>query len=134
EHIFVIDAVRNLLRLNDENDNSEVARVLNPWIAAARDAGKTPIFVHHNRKGGGEHGEGIAGGHALLGVCDIAIEVLYDRINPQRRLIRAYSRIESPLPLLYEMAPDRSLRALGDPRAVSFDDVKGRVISALAGS
>lgn len=69
--LVVVDALRNLLRLNDEKDNSEIARVVNPWVADARDTKKTLVLAHHQRKGGGEHGEGISGGHALMGAFDI---------------------------------------------------------------
>ena len=78
EEIVIVDTLRNLLNLRDETDNSEVARVLNPWVAGARRAEKTLIMAHHMRKGGGKRGEGISGGHALLGVFDIALELGWD--------------------------------------------------------
>jgi len=74
ETIVVLDTIRNLLGLRDETNNSEVTRALIPYIAASRTKNQTLIAVHHDRKGGGDHGEGIAGGHAFLGAVDIAIE------------------------------------------------------------
>ena len=54
ESVVVIDTVRNLLQFTDEIDNSKVAQALTPYVAAARQAGKSIIFLHHDRKGGGE--------------------------------------------------------------------------------
>ncbi len=131
--IVVLDAVRNLLTFKDENDNSEIARVLNPWIAGARSEGKTLIALHHSRKGSGDHGEGIAGGHALLGLFDVGLELTRDRNNPRRRLIRAYARVVSPPELLYEKLEDGELHALGDPADVALDEVRRRVKATLTG-
>lgn len=78
EDIVVFDTVRNLFGLHDETNNSEVARALIPYISSARRYAQTPIFLHHDRKGGGEHGEGIAGAHAFLGVIDLALELRRD--------------------------------------------------------
>jgi hypothetical protein len=33
------------------------------------------VFVHHNRKGGGEHGEGVAGTFGLVGAVDVLVEL-----------------------------------------------------------
>lgn len=131
----ILDAVRNLLGIVDENDNSAVARVLNPWVAAARAATKTLIVAHHQRKGGGEHGEGIAGGHAFLGIFDVALEVLRDpqARNSNRRLVRAYARVIGPPELLYERTDEGAFRALGDPGAVRLDDVQERLLQILSG-
>jgi hypothetical protein len=101
-----------------------------PWIAAARSKSKTLILSHHDRKGGGQHGEGIAGGHALLGVVDIALELLHDP-TPSRRLIRAYARIIQPAELIYERQTDGTMRVLGAPQAVCLAEVRRRVREAL---
>jgi hypothetical protein len=131
ETLIVVDAIRNLgLTGPDENDNAALARRLTPWVGAARAKGKTLILLHHDRKGGGQHGEGIAGGHALLGVVDIALELLHDPA-PSRRLIRAYARIIQPAELIYERQPDGTMRALGVPEAVGLSDVRRRVREAL---
>ena len=133
EAIVALDAARNLLGISDENDNSAVARVLNPWVAAARTATKTLVVAHHQRKGGGDHGEGIAGGHAFLGIFDIALEVVRDRQAPHgsRRLVRPYARLLNPRELLYERTEDGTLRALGDPDAVRLDEVEERLLEIL---
>jgi hypothetical protein len=133
EVLVDVDAIRNVLQPEDENDNSEIARVVNPWITGARAAAKTLVMQHHQRKGGGEHGEGIAGGHALLGAFDVALEVLRDRSqHPRRRIIRAYARLISPGDLMYEMdEATGDFRALGQPGAVALADVEDRCLALL---
>jgi hypothetical protein len=133
EVLVDVDAIRNLLQPEDENDNSEIARVVNPWITGARATMKTLIMQHHQRKGGGEHGEGIAGGHALLGAFDVALEVLRDRSHhPRRRIIKAYARLISPEDLMYELDDATGdFRALGQPAAVALADVEDRCAALL---
>jgi predicted ATP-dependent serine protease len=131
ESIVIVDTLRNLLALKDETDNSEVARALNPWVAGARASEKTLFMGHHMRKGAGQHGEGIAGGHALLGVFDIGLELLRDPA-PNRRLLRPYCRLIAPTETLYERAADGTFRVLGTPDSVSLEETKARVLDALS--
>lgn len=132
EEVVVVDTLRSLLHLRDETDNSDVARVLTPWVSALRVAEKTLIMAHHERKGGGEHGEGIAGGHALLGMFDVALELLRDPNHTGRRLLRAYARLINPPELVYERDETGEFRALGDPAAVQRAEVTARVRTALS--
>src|SRR5262249_28581746 len=102
EDVIIIDTIRNLRILPaDESDNGAVARALTPWIASARERGKTLLLLHHTRKGAGDHGESISGGHALLGAVDIALEIRRDN-QANRRMIRGYARLIQPEDLLYE--------------------------------
>jgi len=134
ETVIIIDTVRNLLGLRDETDNSEVARMLNPVITACRKFEKTLILAHHLRKAGGEHGTAITGGHAFLGVVDVALEVGFaDGNAPNRRKIRGWGRIIAIPELLYDMADDLSFKPLGSPHAVEVANVKRRVLDVLNG-
>jgi AAA domain/Toprim domain len=133
ETVVIIDTIRNLLGLRDEKDNSEVARVLIPFIAACREGEKTLIVVHHDRKGGGEHGEGITGGHAFLGAVDIALELKRDgKEESRRRLIRGWGRVNEIPPLLYELQ-ENSMIALGSPGKVALQEVQSRAQDVLTG-
>src|SRR5207248_8354290 len=114
----------------DENDNTAMATAVSPWVLGARQKNKTLILSSHSRKGGGQHGEGIAGGHALLGAVDIALELLFDNC-PNRRLIKAHARIIQTADLMYERREDGIMHALGAPEAVSLVEVRRRVIEAL---
>jgi len=133
DSVIVIDTVRNLLAIQDENDNSEVARVLNPYIVACRGKGATLILAHHLRKRGGEHGEGITGGHAFLGVVDIALEIGFADSNPERRKVTGRGRILSIPELIYEQREDKSFAPLGSPADVTLREVKGRALEVLNG-
>lgn len=100
--IIIIDTVRNIVGLKDEKDNSEIARVLNPIIAAARRKGKTIIFLHHQRKGMGEYGDSVSGGHAFLGSVDLYLELSHDSKNKNRRVVKGSGRIVQIPDLFYE--------------------------------
>jgi DNA repair protein RadA/Sms len=127
----VLDTVRNLLGLRDEKDNSEVARALIPFIAAGRNKGQTLIAVHHDRKGGSDHGEGIAGGHAFLGAVDIAIEMKREgQEDSARRLLRGWGRVFEIPRLIYELRDDIMV-PLGSPGQVSLNELKARFANAL---
>lgn len=129
EDVVVLDTVRNLLGLKDENDNSEIARALGAWEASLR--GRTRIYVHHENKAGGEHGHAIAGGGAFLGMADRALEVRFDDQSQRRRRITVHSRIAEAPDLLYELTDEGNLVALGDPGQVASEAVQSRVLELL---
>jgi AAA domain len=132
ETVFILDTIRNLLGLGDETDNSAMARALIPYIAVAREQEKTIFFLHHDRKGGGEHGEGIAGAHAFLAAVDIALEIKRDGPeDSSRRLLRGWGRVVEIPRLIYELQDDGSMIALGSPALVTLGEVKSRVLSVL---
>jgi DNA repair protein RadA/Sms len=132
ETVFILDTIRNLLGLGDETDNSAMARALIPHIAVAREQEKTIFFLHHDRKGGGEHGEGIAGAHAFLAAVDIALEIKRDGPeDSSRRLLRGWGRVVAIPRLIYELQDDGSVIALGSPALVTLEEVKNRVLSVL---
>lgn len=127
--VIIVDTVRNLFRLGSEIDNSEITQRLSAWEAALQE--KTRIYVHHERKGGGAHGEGIAGGGAFLGVVDRAIELLRDSHANNRRRLVVHSRITEADDLVYERTVDGELRALGNPALLAVDEVSKRVFDVL---
>ena len=143
EAIVIVDSLRNLLQLQDEKDNSEIARAVTPWIADARQRDKTLVMAHHQRKGGGENGEGIAGGHAMLGSFDIALEVLRDPSQAKnRRLIRTYARLIESREAIYEMEQPNlqpiqpsvggcRFVLLGDPKSLRLDEVVNRLLGSM---
>ena len=135
ESVVILDTIRNLLGFKDENDNSEVARELIPFVTTARDGGKTLIALHHDKKGGGEHGEGISGAHAFLGVVDVALEII--RSNPRndhQRMLRGWGRVITIPELIYEQRKeDNSMFAVGSPTEVKLDTVKDRLVVVLGG-
>lgn len=132
EQVVVLDTVRNLLAITNENDNSEVARVVTPWIAATRATDKTFIATHHQRKSAGEYGEAIAGAGALLGVFDVAIEMVRDRHKDNRRLLRTQGRLIASREVIEEMDPEtREVAILGDAQKLSMGEVIDRAKDQL---
>ncbi len=129
EEIIVIDTIR-LLGFKDENDNSALAALLFPFIGACREGGKTLILLHHTRKGGGEHGEAIAGGHAFLALVDIGIEIKRDK-SKNRRLVKAYGRVGTGGEFLYEMRDDGLMVPFGKPTDVGRKEVKEKALQIL---
>ncbi|HEY7313484.1 MAG TPA: AAA family ATPase [Gemmataceae bacterium] len=131
EQIVVVDTLRGLgITPVDENANGLMAQAVKPWIAAARQGGKTLVLLHHARKSGGENGESITGGHALFASVDVALEIKRDRA-PNRRIIKMHPRVIQASELLYEQQPDGQLLALGDPAGVGSEEVARRALDVL---
>lgn len=81
EDIVIIDTGRSVIRWQDENDNAGMERTVRPWIQAARTKNRTFLVLHHARKGGGQFGEEISGGHALFGLFDQALVLKRDEVS-----------------------------------------------------
>lgn len=130
--IVVVDAIRYLLQLKDENDNSEIARKLAPWYRLGHGGGKTVILAHHARKAPGQYGEAVAGGYGLIGAVDGFFEI--SRVNakqPSRRVITGLGRVFEVPDLMYEQRPDGRMWGVGDPAAVELGGVRGRILALL---
>ncbi len=125
--VVIVDTIRTMLQIPDENDNSAVVRALDPWEVALKD--KTRIYVHHLRKSGGDHGLGVAGAGSLVGSVHRILELHYDA-DPNRRRLTVLSRLRGAPELLCGWR-DGELKALGSPAAVALEDVKERVLEAL---
>jgi AAA domain len=142
-HIVVVDTLRGLLEIQNENDNSELARILKPWIGRHRSAGKTLFMVHHNRKGAGSDGDAIAGGNALAGSFDRILEVTKEGDLPDNyRLIRSRGRLlpdktsvyglnQLPLRSTQERETQRKFILIGERSFVAHEEARGEVVSLL---
>jgi hypothetical protein len=134
ETVVVWDTLRNLLLPQDERDNSELARLVNPIVAETRRAGKTLVMGHHETKAEGEHGKAIAGGHALMAMFDAPMEVKFaEGADPRRRVIISHARLTRPPDLLYELRPDGTMAALGSPEGATVAAVADRCVAVLEG-
>jgi AAA domain len=126
--VVVVDTLRAILQLEDENNNSEIARKLSPWIAAVcRDAGRSLVLLHHHRKQGGESGRGITGGHAFLAAVDVSLELTRVGNSTNRRLLRGQARLAPIEELVYEMKEPGIFEALGELKAIELAAVRVRV-------
>jgi DNA repair protein RadA/Sms len=131
EEIVIVDTLRHALRFSQEADNSEIAAQVIPWIEAARTADKTFLGLHHHTKAGGDHGRGLAGGHALLGVFDMAIEVDRAQHPSNRRKVSALGRLDPVADFYYELH-DGQIQALGEVSQVQAAEVRHRTLDSLS--
>ena len=68
-----------------ENSAEAMAALLYGLRNSVQDTGCAILFVHHARKAGGEHGEGIRGSSAIFGAVDVAM-ILHKREGGRARL------------------------------------------------
>lgn len=129
--VVVIDTIRTLLGLTDENDNGAVAAALVPLIRAARARGVTLILVHHSRKAGGLWGVGVAGAHSLVALVDVVLELGRVPGVPRRRTISGLARVHTVPTLVYEQEDDLTFTPLGDPARLATLALRERIKEAL---
>jgi hypothetical protein len=80
----IIDTVRAWCP-QAEKSNDQAAEVFNLARKELAGAGLGVFFVHHDRKGGGEYGEGVAGPNNLVGSTDVLVELKRVRGKPDAR-------------------------------------------------
>jgi hypothetical protein len=123
--LLVIDTLGKLARLENENDNSEWARAMEPLQNAAH-RGLAILVLRHERKGGGEVGESGRGGSAASGDVDVILAIRRPQGNQpsNRRVLESVGRYrETPDELVIEL--DESANeyvVLGDRDAVTLGD------------
>ena len=111
---FIIDFTRDLIQLETETDNSQIAAALRPIVVLSRKLGKTLVLLHHTTKAGGKNGRAIAGGHAFLGVVDVFLELNESGSNyPNRRKLTGRGRVHDVVDLTYEKQ-GKMFKAVGD--------------------
>lgn len=69
---IVLDSLARLLAPDNENDAAEMVRLLAPWVDLAHTEDVTLVFIHHDRKSGGEHGAGARGSNGIVATVDVA--------------------------------------------------------------
>jgi hypothetical protein len=106
------------MRFSQEADNSEIAAQVTPWIEAARSTNKTFLRMHHETKAGGEHGRGLAGGHALLGVFDRWRSRSTGPVSaPNRRKVTGLGRLDPVEDFYYELVDGEVRHSARCPRS-----------------
>lgn len=132
--VTIVDTMRGVLNMADENDNSLLVRCLTPIIQAARARRVTLLLSHHLRKAPGENGLAIAGGGGLVGVVDRFLEVTYADSGQasKRRKVTGRGRLFPVEDCIYELQDDLSFKILGSPKAVTLEAVKQRVKEVLS--
>jgi len=133
ETVIIIDTLRNLMGLEDESNNAQVALALVPFVGLCAQQHKTLIVTHVDRKSGGEHGREVAGAGAFIGAVDAVLTIARDPTKRTRRIIKGLARNFAPEDLMYERMADGTMVAVGSPAEVQLPEVKSKVLGALAG-
>jgi DNA-binding transcriptional ArsR family regulator len=95
--LWVVDTFSRWAGLGGESEN-HAGSIHEAWkpLAAAKEAGIATVVIHHTRKGGGKHGEGIRGSNAIAALPDILLELTRTGgEDPTARTLNANSRYRS---------------------------------------
>jgi hypothetical protein len=68
--LIVVDTFQRFARLKDLNDYAAVTNALDPLTHLARESGAHLMLVHHEKKAGGNDGDGVLGSTGLFGGVD----------------------------------------------------------------
>ena len=132
--LVILDTLSSFWRPESENSNTEV----HEWIERLRELARTTdaavLVIHHDRKGGGQYGEQVRGGSALLAQVDQSLGLSRGQnLTKTQRLLKTEGRyLDTPRELLLDWTgqPPR-FRSLGAPTATNIEQRKVRVLSAL---
>ncbi len=102
-----VDSLSRWLRLESENDNAELNRVLGPVLTAFQARDVSLVVIHHDRKSEGEGGRNMRGASSLLAMCDVAIEVKVEGgAGSTLRKLNLVSRHEGQRSMLLRLTAD----------------------------
>jgi hypothetical protein len=121
------------LRGDDENKTGAILQALEPLNAAVA-AGLAVLLIAHHRKSGGQYGEGVRGGNALVGWADIVIELdrlpaALDETRSQRKL-SCIGRFEE-VPELVVALEEHAYVELGSVDEVRVEQEREQLLEAL---
>ena len=93
--VVFIDTLAAWAQVEDENASSEMQEAIDSIrLSISEPYEVAVILIHHARKGGGKHGEGIRGSGAILAAVDHVVELSRaDEKHPNRRIIDIMSRV-----------------------------------------
>lgn len=84
--LLILDPFSSVMGLQNENDNAEVAEVMDVIRKEFVQRGLSVILIHHPSKGDGD-GKGIRGAGDILGKCDVHLSLEVE--NESEKVIRA---------------------------------------------
>lgn len=93
--LIIIDTFDKFAGWEDENDNAKIIQVMEPLVAATHQSRTALLLTHHFRKSGGEGGEEIRGGSALLGSVDVYIAFRGVKGDTRKRTLEILSRFDT---------------------------------------
>jgi hypothetical protein len=121
--LVVIDTLTRVAGIQDENDNAAWTSWFNEALPLIRESDCVWFCIHHDRKSGGEFGEGIRGASAIFASVDVAISLRRVKEHTFRRVLRIEgSRYESAEDVVIELQQDRQYVRLGDPKKVRAEE------------
>jgi hypothetical protein len=121
--LVVIDTLTRVAGIQDENDNAAWTSWFNEALPIIRESDCVWFCIHHDRKSGGEFGEGIRGASAIFASVDVAISLRRVKEHTFRRVLRIEgSRYASAEDVVIELQPDGQYVCLGDPKKVRAEE------------
>jgi len=119
--LLVIDTLSSFWPIDDENDSAKVNKALTPLYTFTQ-KGIAVLLIHHDRKGGGDHGEAVRGSSALAGFADQLVHFKRNENGlPNQRIITTNGRLTSTkliIALEYSIS-DEKYTTLGEPWKIS---------------
>lgn len=129
--LIVIDTLAAFWQIENENDASEMTKVVKPLLSLARESGACVLLIHHARKSEGSYGDEIRGSGALFGLVDVALILKRHEVQTQRILAAQSRYADTPSELVIELR-ENGYVALGDPSSVSKAARREKLIAALS--
>jgi len=130
--LVIFDTVTALWPVTDENNAAEVLSALLP-IHQITEGGAGVLLAHHPRKGDAGEGQASRGSGALPAFVDAIIELR--RYNAEdssdnRRVLKAYSRLDGTPPEIVLELTDRGYTVLGDA-STARSEARARTIDQI---
>lgn len=94
--ILVIDTLAKFAQFKDENDASEMQRIIDPLMDASAKLALTVILIHHTRKSGGEAYDAGRGSGAFAAAMDVLISL--QPLDQETRPVLTIGRFTGLLP------------------------------------
>lgn len=92
--LVIIDPLIFAIGAN-EQDATAMAKILKDTREVIFTTGCSILLVHHHRKSGGEYGDAIRGSSAILGACDVALELFRENEDSLTATLKTTSRMAS---------------------------------------
>jgi len=135
--LVVIDTLPDWASLggDSENDAGAALEVMRS-VQLLAEAGLAVIILRHERKSGGEVGDGARGSSAFGGAADILISLkrAQGQGHANRRKLEAVGRFDEVPPQLIVEMVDGHYRALGTESDLEYQTVKNGLLEILPGS
>jgi hypothetical protein len=118
--LVLIDTLAIWGDIKDENDATAATQAVAALTLLTQQTQCAMGLIHHARKGGGDHGEGIRGSGAIFATVDQAIELNYvtDK-NSDNRLLTLSGRLI--FPEMHELAFDRGTNTYEETTSTYVD-------------